>query len=186
MTKGMRVGYIRVSTVDQNTDRQLENISLDKVFTDKASGKDTNRPQFEAMMNFVREGDRVIVHAMDRMARNLDNLRYIVKRLTQRGVIVEFLKENLTFTGEDSAMSQLLLSMMGAFAEFEHALIKERQREGIALAKARGVYSGRSKILNSDQVKQLKEWVSQGMKKTWIATQLGISRHSVYLYMKGA
>lgn len=180
----MRVGYIRVSTVDQNVDRQLENTQLDKTFIDKASGKDTKRPQFEAMMGFVREGDRVIVHSMDRMARNLDNLRSIVQTLNKRGVMIEFIKENLAFTGEDSPMSQLLLSIMGAFAEFEHALIRERQREGIAIAKAKGKYGkGRKKCLQGEQIQQLREWVAQGMKKTWIAQQFNISRDSVYAYL---
>lgn len=185
MTKGMRVGYIRVSTTDQKVDRQLENIQLDKVFTDHASGKDTKRPQFEEMMNFVREGDRVIVHAMDRLARNVVNLKNIVSTLTGKGVHIEFIKENMVFTGEDSPMSNLLLSMMGAFAEFEHSLIRERQREGIAIAKAKGVYKhGRPKAINADQIKQLKEWVAEERSKTWIAKQLAISRHSVYKYLK--
>ena len=129
MSKGMRVGYIRVSTVDQNTDRQLEGIQLDKKFIDKSTGKNIDRTQYENMMNFVREGDRVIIHSMDRLARNLENLRDTVKNLTEKKVVVEFVKENLIFTGDDSAMSKLLLSIMGGFAEFEYSLIKERQME---------------------------------------------------------
>jgi DNA invertase Pin-like site-specific DNA recombinase len=137
-----RVGYIRVSTVDQNTERQLDGEELDKVFTDKASGKDTKRPQLQAALDYLRGGDILVVHSMDMLARNLDDLRRIVLGLTSKGVLVEFVKERLTFTGEDSAMSQLLLSVMGAFAEFERSLIRERQREGIALAKKAGVYKG--------------------------------------------
>lgn len=184
MTKGMRIGYIRVSTLDQKIDRQLDGIILDKVFIDKISGKVINREQFNAMMEFIREGDRLIVHSMDRLARNLDHLRNTVSTLTKRGVVVEFLKENLIFTGEDSPMSHLLLSVMGAFAEFEHSLIKERQREGIAIAKSKGLYKGRKKCLNTDQVQQVKTWIEQGMKKTWIAKQLNISRRAVYDYLK--
>lgn len=184
MNKGMRVGYIRVSTVDQNTDRQLDGLQLDKTFIDKSTGKNIDRTQYENMMNFVREGDRVIVHSMDRLARNLQHLRDTVKILTDKGVIVEFIKENLTFTGEDSAMSNLLLSIMGAFAEFEHSLIKERQREGIAIARAKGVYKGRSKCLDKEQIEQMKEWKERGLKITWIANQLKISRNSVYSYLK--
>ncbi len=180
----MRVGYIRVSSLDQNIDRQLENIPLDKSFIDKCSGKDLNRPQFEAMMDFVREGDRIIIHSLDRLARNLDHLRKVVKTLTSKGVEIEFMKENLVFKGDDSAMSNLLLSMMGAFAEFEHSLIRERQKEGIAIARAKGVYKGRAKSLNKEQTDQLKSWVLEGMAKTWIAKQLGISRISVYQYLK--
>lgn len=185
MKKGMRVGYIRVSTLDQKIERQLENVELDRCFVDKCSGKDLNRPQFEAMMNFVREGDRVIIHSLDRLARNLDHLRKVVKTLTSKCVEVEFMKENLIFKGDDSPMSNLLLSMMGAFAEFEHSLIRERQREGIAIARAKGVYNrGRDRCLKSDEITQLKLWVSEERPKTWIAKQLGISRHSVYNYLK--
>jgi DNA invertase Pin-like site-specific DNA recombinase len=111
---GQRIGYIRVSTVDQNTERQLDGIQLDKTFLDKASGKDTKRPQLELMMSFVRSGDTVIVHSMGRLARNLDDLRRIVQMLTGKGVRIEFVKEHLTFTGEDSPMAKLMLSVMGA------------------------------------------------------------------------
>ena len=153
-TKGQRIGYVRVSSYDQNPDRQLENETLDRVFTDKASGKDVNRPQLEEMIQFVREGDTVVVHSLDRLARNLDDLRNLVKNLNDRGVKIQFVKEGLTFTGEDSPMSNLLLSVMGAFAEFERALIKERQREGIELAKKRGVYKGRKKALSEKDIKR--------------------------------
>ena len=132
---GQRIGYIRVSTLDQQTERQLDGIALDQTFTDKASGKDTKRPQLELMLRFARRGDTVVVHSMDRLARNLDDLRRIVHTLTGKGVRIEFVKEQLTFTGEDSPMSNLLLSVMGAFAQFERELIRERQREGIAIAK---------------------------------------------------
>ena len=108
---------------------------VDRLFIDKASGKDTKRPQLKAMLGFVREGDIVIVQSLDRLGRNLDDLRKIIKDLTGRGVKLQFIKENLTFSGEDSPMSNLLLSVMGAFAEFERSLIKERQMEGIAIAK---------------------------------------------------
>jgi len=134
---GQRIGYIRVSTLDQNERRQLEGHVLDRVFTDKASGRDTARAQLTELLRFVRDGDTVVVHSMDRLARNLDDLRALVQGLTRRGVRVEFLKEQLVFTGEDSPMANLRLSVMGAFAEFERSLIKERQREGIALAKQR-------------------------------------------------
>ena len=135
---GQRIGYIRVSTLDQHTVRQLDGSEVDKTFTDRVSGKNTKRPQLELLMSFARSGDTVIVHSMDRLARNLDDLRRIVQMLTSRGVRIEFVKEHLSFTGEDSPMANLMLSVMGAFAEFERALIKERQREGIALAKKRG------------------------------------------------
>ena len=123
--KGQRIGYVRVSTFDQNVDRQLEGQSLDRTFTDKASGKDVNRPQLEALLTFAREGDTVVVHSMDRLARNLDDLRKLVQGLTKRGIRIEFEKESLSFSGEDSPMANLMLSVMGAFAEFERALIRE-------------------------------------------------------------
>src|SRR5215210_7935729 len=126
---GQRIGYIRVLSFDQQVDRQLDGIALDQIFTDKASGKDTNRPQLELMLRFARTGDTVVVLSMDRLARNLDDLRRIVHILTGKGVRIEFVKEQLTFTGEDSPMANLLLSVMGAFAEFERALMRERQRK---------------------------------------------------------
>jgi DNA invertase Pin-like site-specific DNA recombinase len=116
---GQRIGYVRVSSLDQNEKRQLEGQVLDRVFTDKASGRDTARPQLTELLRFARDGDTVVVHSMDRLARNLDDLRALVQGLTRRGVRVEFIKEQLVFTGEDSPMANLMLSVMGAFAEFE-------------------------------------------------------------------
>jgi DNA invertase Pin-like site-specific DNA recombinase len=119
------------------------------------------------------------------MARNLDHLREIVKTLTEKGVVVEFVKEGLVFSKDDqSPMSRLILSIIGAIAEFEHALIRERQREGIALAKKRGIFGGRPKILSKVEIDHLKELVSSGIPKTKAAKQLGISRESVYAYLK--
>lgn len=184
MMKGHRIGYVRVSSTDQNTDRQLENVQTDKVFTDKASGKDTQRPQLEALLGFVREGDTVVVHSMDRLARNLDDLRRLVQSLTRKGVRIEFVKECLTFTGEDSPMANLMLSVMGAFAEFERALLKERQREGIAIAKQRGAYRGRKKVLSEKQVGELRTRVAAGESKAKLARELGISRETVYQYLR--
>lgn len=174
-TKGQRIGYVRVSSYDQNPDRQLENETLDRVFTDKASGKDVNRPQLEEMIQFVREGDTVVVHSLDRLARNLDDLRNLVKNLNDRGVKIQFVKEGLTFTGEDSPMSNLLLSVMGAFAEFERALIKERQREGIELAKKRGVYKARKKALSEKDIKRLKRRIEKGETKHVWQKSLGLA-----------
>jgi len=184
MAKGQRVGYIRVSAYDQNPERQLEGIQLDKTYTDKASGKDTQRPRLEALMGFVREGDTVIVHSMDRLARNLDDLRAIVQRLTQKKVQVQFVKENLTFTGEDSPMATLMLSVMGAFAEFERALLKERQREGIAIAKQKGIYKGRKKTLSPEQAQILRQRAQAGEKKSTLAKEFGISRETLYQYLR--
>jgi DNA invertase Pin-like site-specific DNA recombinase len=122
---------------------------------------------------------------MDRLARNLDDLRRIVQTLTGRGVRIEFVKEHLSFTGEDSPMANLMLSVMGAFAEFERALIHERQREGIALAKQRGVYKGRKKSMSSAEVAKLRERVGSGMSKAQVAREFGISRQTLYQYLRG-
>lgn len=183
--KGQRIGYIRVSSYDQNPERQLEGIQVDRNFIDKASGKDTARPELDNLLSFVREGDAVIVHSMDRLARNLDDLRRLVRLLTTKGVQVEFTKERLTFTGEESPMANLMLSVMGAFAEFERALIRERQLEGIALAKQRGgVYLGRKKSLPDEKISELRQRVASGEVKAQLAKEFGISRETLYQYIK--
>lgn len=181
---GQRIGYIRVSSIDQSPEWQLEGQELDRVFIDKASAKDVNRPQLTELLNFVRPGDTIAVHSMDRLARNLDDLRKIVRTQVERGIRIEFIKEGLTFSGEDSPMAHLLLSVMGAFAEFERTLLKERQREGIALARKRGVYRGRKRSLSAEQVIQLKERVEAGEKKARVARDFGISRETLYQYMR--
>ena len=172
---GQRIGYVRVSSIDQNPERQLEQIPLDQVFTDQASGKDTQRPELERLLGFVRETDTVVVHSMDRLARNLDDLRRIVGKLTGRGVRIEFVQENLTFTGEDSPMANLMLSVMGAFAEFERAVLRERQREA---------YRGRQKSLSPAQAAQLRQRVRAGEGKTRVAGEFGISRQTLYQYLR--
>jgi len=183
--KGQRIGYVRVSSVDQNPERQLEGELVDRTFTDRVSGKNTDRPQLLEMLAYVREGDYVVVHSMDRLARNLDDLRSLVREMTHKGVAVEFLHEHLTFTGEDTPMANLLLSMMGAFAEFERSLIKERQLEGIALAKQRGAYKGRKKALTATDVEQIKVRLAEpGAKKAVIAREWGISRETLYKYIR--
>jgi DNA invertase Pin-like site-specific DNA recombinase len=184
LAQGQQIGYTRVSTIDQNSARQLDGLTLDRIFADHASGKDTNRPQLEAALAFVRQGDTLVVHSMDRLARNLDDLRRVVLGLTKRGVKVQFIKEALTFTSEDNAMSNLLLSVMGAFAEFERSLIKERQREGIAIAKAKGnIFRGRQPSLDPAKVRALLGRVKAGEAKATLAKEFGISRASVYNYM---
>jgi len=184
MMNGQRIGYIRVSSLDQHPDRQLEQIPVDRTFTDKASGKDVVRPELDALLRFAREGDTAVVHSMDRLARNLDDLRRLVRSLTARGVRVAFVKEGLTFTGEDAPMATLLLSVMGAFAEFERALIRERQREGIALAKQRGAYRGRKKALSAVQRAELRQRLAAGEAKAAVAREFGISRETLYQYLR--
>lgn len=183
---GQRIGYVRVSSFDQHPERQLEHVKTDRVFTDKASGKNTQRPELEALFAFARDGDTILVHSMDRLARNLDDLRRIVQKLTGRSIRIEFVQEKLTFTGEDSPMATLMLSVMGAFAEFERALLRERQREGILLAKQRGAYRGRKKSLSSDQIAEMKRRIAAGEQKAQIARDLGVSRETVYQYLRNA
>ena len=174
---GQRVGYLRVSTADQNTDRQLDGIPLDKVFTDHASGKDTKRPELARALDYVREGDSLVVHSMDRLARNLEDLRRVVRELTAKGVRVEFVKEGLTFTGEDSPMNNLLLSLLGAVAEFERSMILERQREGIAIAKAAGKYKGAATpALSPAPATELRQRLAAGgIRITALAAEYGVS-----------
>jgi DNA invertase Pin-like site-specific DNA recombinase len=182
----VRIGYRRVSTLDQNTARQLDGIPLDKVFEDHASGKDTARPQLQAALEWAREGDTLIIHSMDRLARNLGDLLRLVADLTGRGVRVEFVKEALTFTGEDSPMATLMLSIMGAVASFERAMILERQREGVALAKKAGVYKGRAPAIRpgNGKLAELIRLQSQGASVSEIARHLGVSRQTVYSTLK--
>ncbi len=136
------------------------------------------------MIRFVRDGDTVLVYSMDRLARNLDDLRLIVRRLTAKKVRVEFVKEQLSFTGDDNAMANLLLNVMGVFAEFERSLIRERQREGIALAKKRGVYRGRTPSLDLVRAAKLRETAAAGVPKSVLAREFGISRETVYVYLR--
>jgi len=181
---GKRIGYIRVSTTDQNPDRQLEHVDLDKRFIEYASAKSTNRPQLKAMLEFVREDDTVVVHSMDRLARNLHDLKHLVDSLVSKKIQVHFVKENLIFSGENSATSNLVLHLMGAFAEFEYAFIHERQREGIEIAKKRGRFKGRKKKLDDAKVEDLRiRLLCTRESKTKIAKDLGISRFTLYRYI---
>lgn len=189
--KGQDVGYIRVSTTDQNTARQLEAVALDRTFTDKASGKDRQRPQLAACMAHLREGDRLHVHSMDRLARNLDDLRKLVDELTGRGVAVVFHKEAMTFEpiqeGMDRGkadMARLMLSIMGAVAEFERSMILERQREGIAIAKAEGKFKGSKPKLTPEQAQEVRERAAKGESKTALAKAYGVSRETLYGYLR--
>ena len=180
MSKAQTVGYVRVSTVDQNTERQLEGVQLDKVFTDHASGKDTDRPALTECLGYVREGDELMVHSMDRLARSLVDLRQTVDQLTAKGVRVRFVKEGLTFGDTSDPCAVLMLSVMGAVAEFERALLLERQREGIAIAKTKGVYKGRVPSLSEEQAADVDRRMADGESASAIAREYNISRATVY------
>jgi DNA invertase Pin-like site-specific DNA recombinase len=180
-----QVGYQRVSSVGQNVERQLEGLVLDETFTDRISGKSLDRPALQEMLRYVRKGDEVVVHSMDRLARNLADLLKLVTDLTGKGVRVTFKKEALTFTGEDSPVTTLMLSIIGATASFERSMILERQREGIAIAKAKGnVYKGGKPKLSPVQAVQLRERAQAGEKKAVLAREFGISRETVYQYLR--
>lgn len=177
---GHNVGYVRVSSVGQNLDRQLDGIVLDKIYTEKASAKDAKRPVLQECIEYLREGDTLHVHSIDRLARNLIDLQTIVKQLNAKGVAVHFHKENLIFTGDDQPMSKLLLGIMGSLAEFERAIIKERQAEGIKIAQKKGVRFGRNKSLSHKQVEEIKTRVASGESKKALAQEYGVSRQTLY------
>lgn len=181
---GQRLGYIRVSSFEQNTERKIDNVAVARTFTNRPSGKDALRPELDWLLCFVRECDTVMVHSIVRLAQNLDDLRRLVQTFTGRGVRVEFVKEGLVFTGEDSPMATLMLSVMGAFAEFERALIRERQLEGIALAKRKGVYRGRKQALSPTLAEALRQRVQAGEPKAALAREYGISRDTLYEYLR--
>jgi DNA invertase Pin-like site-specific DNA recombinase len=184
----IRIGYVRVSSADQNTERQLDGQQLTVVFTDKASGKNTDRPQLQALLagNWP-QGSVVVVHSMDRLARSLSDLLQLVENFTTRGLSVEFVKEGKTFKGGENTdpMDKLMLSMLGAFAEYERTLIRERQREGIAKAKQRGVYRGRQqKITDQSTIAQMvSDATALGANKTKIAAKYNVSRETLYKYL---
>jgi DNA invertase Pin-like site-specific DNA recombinase len=184
---GDRVGYVRVSTIDQNTERQLDGVQVDRLYTDKASGQDANRPELAKALAYLREGDTLVVHSMDRLARNLLDLQHIVGDLTSRGVTVEFVKEGQTYRRDErDPMRMLMLQILGAVAQFERAMISERQREGIALAKQRKAYKGRKATLNTKQAQELRTMAEQSIPKAEIARHFGISRETVYQYLRKA
>ena len=183
---GKRIGYIRVSSATQNIARQEEQLlplSLDRVFLDKASGKTLDRPALNQMMSYIRDSDEIYVTSLDRLGRNCNELQSLVKTITDAGATIHFIKEALTFDGDDSSLSKLLLNVMSAFSQFERELIKERQQQGIEIAKANGVYKGRTKSLKPEQVEELKSRVATGIPKAKIAREMGISRKSLYNYL---
>lgn len=142
----MNIGYVRVSTIEQNESRQLEGLkkyNIEKMFIEKMSAKDTKRPQFQSMMDFAREGDIIYVHSLDRLARSTKDLLQIVEDLQNKNIHLVSNKENIDTS---TATGKLMLTMIGAIAEFERANLLERQREGIEIAKAQGKFKGRKEI----------------------------------------
>ncbi len=176
-----RVGYIRVSSADQKTDRQLEGIELDKTFAEKISGKDTKRPVLQAMLDFIREGDRVFVHELSRLGRSMIDLHQIVEQITGKGAAISFVKEGLEFSpGQADPVKQAMFGMLSVFAQFERSLIKQRQAEGIASAKAKGKHLGRPSILTVAQRKEISARVAAGAAIKTVAAEFAVSRATVY------
>lgn len=181
---GQIVGYARVSAADQNLARQIEALGeVDKLFEEKVSGKDRNRPELSALLDWVREGDTVRIKSPDRLARSTTDLLALVKELGAKGVAVEFVDNPSLNT--DNPQGTFMLTILGAVAELERATIRERQAEGIAAAKVRGVYERRAK-LSAEQVQEARERVGAGVPKSVVARDLGVSRQTLYTALAGA
>lgn len=180
------IAYIRVSSYGQSTDRQLANVNFefDKIFTEKVSAKDTNRPKLKECMDWVREGDILHVHSIDRLARNLQDLQTLVQYFNDKGVTVHFHKEALLFSGDDNPMQKLMLQMLGAISEFERALINERRKEGMAAAKAAGKQVGAKRKLSGEDIESIKTRLSGGESKKALAAEYGVSRQTLYDALK--
>lgn len=183
---GKKVGYVRVSTTDQNTARQLEGLQLDKIFVDHASAKSQkNLLELAKMLEYVREDDVIYVHSMDRIARNVRELMKMVDDLVSRKIEIRFVKENLSFNGKNDAMSRLILGIMGSVAEFELARIHERLMEGVRIAHAAGKYKGRKRAMTDDQVEQARHIYNNSRKSLKkIADEFGVCAQTILNYLK--
>lgn len=172
----MIVGYVRVSTIEQNEDRQLvtmEKYNVEKVFSEKVSAKDTNRVELNNMLDFIREGDTVVIHDFSRLARSTKDLLEIVELLEDKKVTLISSKENID---SSTPTGKLMLTMIGAINEFERANLLERQREGIAIAKAKGLYKGRKEIKIDNFEEYYNRYKNREFNKTQLAKELGVSR----------
>jgi DNA invertase Pin-like site-specific DNA recombinase len=183
--KGQHIGYIRVSSTEQNTARQLDGETLDKVFTEKCSGKNRERPQLALCLEFLREGDTLVCHSLDRLGRNVRDLLDIVGELTAKGVTVSFLHPALSFSGADSPINKLLFLLLAGFAEMERALIKERQLEGIAIAKREKRYTGRAPAIRAGngKLEALRSAQAEGCGVAEMARRTGVSRQTIYSWL---
>ena len=183
---GQIVGYTRVSTVDQNDEGQqhtLKAAGATKIFSDRITGSAETRPGLDEMSRYVREGDTIVIYSIDRLARNVEHLLATVKAWRDNGIAIEFIREGIRIDSTPTPMTELLLGVIGHIAQFEKSIIKERQREGIEAAKRRGVYKGRKRALDEDQVKELQNLLRQTGNVSEIARQMGVSRQTIYRYM---
>lgn len=178
------IGYIRINNCGKRGEEQLKGIKLDKLYTENTTLKCIERPQLESLISYVSQGDIVVVNSMDRIFRNLHDLRRLALVLIEKGVSIKFIKEKLTFSAEDSPMTNLVLSIIGSLADFERALIRERQINGIAIAKKQGLYKGRKPSLTEAQIKEIMQRAKTGEAKTKIARDFGICRDTLYKYLK--
>lgn len=180
-----KVAYKRVSTAEQNTARQLDNMTFDKVFEDKVSGKDTNRPQLQAMLEYgLRTGDELYIDSLDRLGRNTADLIELMNTLRVKGVTVKFVKQNLKFEPDtNSTINNLMFTMLAAFSQFERELMLERQREGIAKAKEEGKYKGRPLSKTVDREGILKA-LQEGMSFRKVAKKFDVSLSTVQRVLK--
>lgn len=181
----MNVGYIRVSTTEQSTERQLDGIALDKVFTDTCSGSTMERPQLRIALEVLRPGDTLWVHSVDRLSRSLVDLLALMKDLNGRGIAVRFVKDGALYC-DGTAASDLQLGILAVVAQFERARLLERQAEGIAKAKAKGKYKGGT----SDRTKRnddaaIRTAVESGLSYRATAAHLGVSLSTVQRAMRG-
>lgn len=178
------VGYIRVSSFDQNGARQLAKVKIDHIFKEKISGKNFKKPKLQECLKFCKAGDTLHVNSMDRLARNLRELQQIVSSTIKKEVKIQFHKENLIFTSENHPPSKLMLQIIGAVTEFERSILKERQKEGIEAAKKRGVKLGRKPLMNAEKKEQIISLLNDKITKKEIALKLGVSYETIRLTLK--
>ena len=184
-TKGQNVGYIRVSSIEQNTKSQkelLKNVGMDKVFEEKISGKNAKRPELQAMLEYVREGDTVYVKDLSRLARNTKDLLNIVEYLTNKGVALKSIKENIDTS---TNFGKLMITFLAAIYEFERANLLERQKDGIAVAKKEGKYKGRKKITKPDNWQEVyNEWATRKITAKKACELLNLKTNTFYNFVK--
>lgn len=176
----MKLGYVRVSTVEQNEERQLETMrkfEVKKIFSEKISAKDVNRPKLQELLEFAREGDTIFIHDFSRLARNTQDLLNIVEKLNSKGVQLVSSKENID---TNTPTGKLLLTVIGAISEFERLILHERQKEGVKIAKKKGLYKGRKPVKVENFKQHYTRWKNQEVSKSQLARELGISRQTLY------
>lgn len=173
-----KLAYLRVSTTEQSLCRQLHGMQFDKVFEDKCSGKDADRPGLKELIEYARQGDEIYVHDISRMARNTADLLKLVEKFASKSISLIFVKENLVFSGDSNPMNDLMLTLLGAIYQFERSMILDRQREGIEIAKKKGKFKGKQP--NQKVHQKIRELFQSGMSKRAISIELGCSRPTVY------